>query len=474
MKKIDGTFLDQVWAIRESELAIIAEFIHHRPESKEGLSKEAFFSRAKDREKMKYRVENGNAVIPVHGMILKNIPWWMDGGTSTRELSESIKQALQDKDVKTLILDIDSPGGSVSGVAEVSDLIFESRKVKPIHAYAQGLAASAAYWIAAAADKIYATKATEVGSIGVYSVATDMTVLAHNLGIKVEVIRAGKHKATGHPLKHMSEDDKALMQSQVNDYFDLFTSAIRQYRGMSDEDIEKVATGRTFMAAEALELGLIDGIKEFVSGGTSTGVAAETSRGEVAAAAPTTSILNNEPNNQEEQTMVDLSKLSFAELSAARPDLVKQIQDDAAKSAAEAAKATVAEEKKAAVEAAVLAERSRCATIVAKGNIKEYAGCGAVVQDAVLSGQSVAEAEGKMKDHRLNVLQRTGAPSAGSPEATLVEKIDPYAGLSFDDRCAKQWADNFDGVQSAFVSLDQYKRFASASENGQARIFKKN
>lgn len=472
MKKIDGTFLDQVWAMRESELAIITEFIHQRPDSKDGSSKEAFFFRAKEREKMKYRVENGNAVIPVYGMILKNIPSWMDGGTSTRELSETIKQALQDKAVNTIILDIDSPGGSVSGVAEVSDLIFESRKVKPIHAYAQGLAASAAYWIAAAADKIYATKATEVGSIGVYSVATDMTVLAHNLGIKVEVIRAGKHKATGHPLKHMSDDDKALMQSQVNDYFDLFTSAIQEYRGMSQEDIEKVATGRTFMASEALALGLIDGIKEFVSGGASTGAATETNRGEVAAEAPTASLLNHEHTNQEEQTM-DLSKLTFEQLSAARPDLVKQIQEDAAKSAAEAAKAAAAEDSKAEKEAAVLAERTRCATIVAKGNIKEYAGCSSVVQDAVLSGHSVAEAEGKMKDHRLSVLKNSGAPSAGSPEASLTENTDPYAGLSLNDRCAKQWADNFDGVQQAFNSLDQYKSFVSAKENGQARIFKK-
>jgi len=176
-------------------------------------------------------------------------------------------------------------------------------------------------------------------------------------------------------------------------------------------------------------------------------------------------------NDEDRQTQQEegIMELTIEMLSKEHPELFASIKklgaDEFQASNKEAAQLATQQ----AVDAAVQAERTRCGSIVAKGNIKEYAGCGAVVQDAILSGQTVVDAEGKMKDHRLGILNTASAKPAGHTEE--VKSAALVSTLSFDESCQRDWDDNTDDVRGAFESLAQYKSFKAAQNGGQARIF---
>lgn len=114
-------------------------------------------------------VRNGVAVVPVSGPIFRyaNLMTAVSGATSTQVLATDIQAALDDPGVKAIVLDIDSPGGEATGINELADLIYQARSKKPIKAYASGTAASAAYWIASAADEVVVDDTAQLGSVGV-------------------------------------------------------------------------------------------------------------------------------------------------------------------------------------------------------------------------------------------------------------------------------------------------------------------
>jgi len=266
MKKINELFFLRPWLIKEDILNVMVEVLERRIKG-EKLSEEDLAARvgSDKRENGSYEVINGIARIPIYGVIAKRMNMVNNisqpRGTSVEEIKGDFLNALNDSKVTKILLDVDSPGGSVDGIDELSELIFNSRGKKPIMAYGDGQMCSAAYYIASAADQVYASKSSEVGSIGVYTVIRDLSVAEHNAGIKTEIIKAGRYKAAGHPSKGiLSDEERQAYQEEVNAYYDLFVEAIGRNRSLTKDRVLNIADGKVLIGKKALNSGLIDGI----------------------------------------------------------------------------------------------------------------------------------------------------------------------------------------------------------------------
>ena len=179
------------------------------------------------------------AVVPIYGTIVQRASQLgpCDGGTSTQQISAALRQAMADDTVSQILLDIDSPGGSVFGVGELSDEIRSARAQKPIIAIANSMAASAAYWLGCAASEFYMTPGGQVGSIGIWMAHEDMSKALADAGITVTLISAGKYKVEGNPYGPLGEDAAAFQQSSVDAYYQAFTQAVAKGRGVAVSDV---------------------------------------------------------------------------------------------------------------------------------------------------------------------------------------------------------------------------------------------
>ena len=140
---------------------------------------------------------------------------------------------------------------------------YKEKTGRPIYAYFDSIAASAAYYAAMSADEIYANRMTTTGSIGVYMTVYDMTELYDKLGIKEYMIKSGDNKGIGGGGQEVTEEYLAIEQAQVDEMYELFIDIIAEGRDMDPADIYPIADGRTFTANQALELDLIDGIARY-------------------------------------------------------------------------------------------------------------------------------------------------------------------------------------------------------------------
>jgi len=184
------------------------------------------------------------------------------GGGGTIEARQSIRKADQDKSVSSIILRIDSPGGSVSGTADLAAEV--AKTSKPTIAFIEDLCCSAAMWVASQCDEVYANNATAmVGSIGTFMAVYDISKALENEGVRAIVIKAGEFKAGGFPGTEISDAQVAEWQRQIDAIQAEFTAGIARGRKMTIEQAEKLVTGLTYVANEAMELKLIDGIKTF-------------------------------------------------------------------------------------------------------------------------------------------------------------------------------------------------------------------
>ena len=210
-----------------------------------------------------YGVNDGIAVIKINGVLEKNHQWYMDyiGGMGMNVIGEDFKKALNDDSVESIFLAIDSPGGTVDGTADLASLIYESRGQKQIVSYADGLMASAAYYIGSAADTVLTKKDSFIGSIGVYTINFDYSKYLDNAGIKATVIKAGRFKAIGNPYEQLSKEGEAKLQEEVDAIYSMFVADVAKHRDKSTEDVLKdMADGRVFIGSKALEAGLVDEI----------------------------------------------------------------------------------------------------------------------------------------------------------------------------------------------------------------------
>jgi signal peptide peptidase SppA len=186
------------------------------------------------------------------------------GMVSTQIITQMLRQAVADDAVSQILLDIDSPGGSVYGVSELSDVILSARAQKPVVAIANSLAASAAYWVGSQASEFYVTAGGEVGSIGVWQAHQDYSKAMDEAGVKTTLISAGKFKVEGNPYAPLDEEAQGFMQSRVDDYYASFTKAVAKGRGVPITQVrEGMGQGRVLGADAALAQNMVDGIASF-------------------------------------------------------------------------------------------------------------------------------------------------------------------------------------------------------------------
>lgn len=211
---------------------------------------------------------SGIAVLPLYGVVTQRGNMVDDisgpGSSSTQQFTSVLRQMLADDTVGQILIDIDSPGGSVYGVSELASEIVKARAQKPVIAVANSLAASAAYWIGCSASEFYVTPGGEVGSIGVWQAHFDYSKALEEDGVKPTLISAGKFKVEGNPYVPLDEQAQAFMQSRVDDYYNAFVEAVAMGRGVSINDVKTgMGEGRVLGADAALAQNMVDGIATF-------------------------------------------------------------------------------------------------------------------------------------------------------------------------------------------------------------------
>jgi len=255
--------LEHPWAITPTMLSVISSVIARHIAGMDA-SDEDLKAALVNRQNLPQPSAGGAvALIRVHGVIAPRMNMLSDisGGTTFEGLSGQLREAVANKSVKNIVLDIDSPGGNVSGATEFAREVLAARTKRPIIAQVQHTAASAAYWLASAATKIVASPSSTVGSIGVYTAHNDVSDALKQLGIKRTYISAGKGKVDGLDTA-MSEDALGRIQALVDGAYDRMVGDIVKGRGkgVTAEQIRNDWKAFVYAADEAKGIGMIDEI----------------------------------------------------------------------------------------------------------------------------------------------------------------------------------------------------------------------
>ena len=208
-------------------------------------------------------VAAGTAVLSIVGVLDQREGWltMLGLGVSCTSISAALNDALNDPSIGRIVIDVDSPGGSVAGVIELADEIYAARSKKPIVAVANSSAASAAFWLGSQATKLYASPGAEVGSVGVFVQHEDVSKAMADAGIGVTLISAGRHKTEGNPFSALDPNAQAFMQSRVDAYYGAFVGAVARGRGVPPSKVRSgMGEGRLVGADQALAEKMVDGV----------------------------------------------------------------------------------------------------------------------------------------------------------------------------------------------------------------------
>ncbi len=189
------------------------------------------------------------AIIEVKGVI-----------AGSDDVIKKIKEYRDDDNVAAVVLRINSPGGSAASSQEIYEELKKLAKKKTLVVSMGDVAASGGFYIAVAANYIYANPATTTGSIGVIAETLNVEQALNTLGIKGVVIKSGKFKDTLSPLRPMTEEERAFLQEYIDSIFRQFVKAVADGRKLPESEVLKIADGRVLTGEQALKLKLIDGI----------------------------------------------------------------------------------------------------------------------------------------------------------------------------------------------------------------------
>lgn len=204
---------------------------------------------------------DGIGVVQVSGPMMKG--WSKYAEADTLAIRRAVRMARVAPDVQGIMLLIDSPGGSTSGVQNLADEVAAAARDKPVHAHFDDLGASAAYWTAAHANRITANRTAIIGSIGAFAVIEDTSAQADALGVKVHVVQSGPMKAGAVDGVPVSDEVLSETQRIVDAFAAEFFGAVSAGRGLTGKALDAVTTGGIWTATEAAGLGLLDGVESF-------------------------------------------------------------------------------------------------------------------------------------------------------------------------------------------------------------------
>jgi len=255
--------------IRPSTFHVIHDLLMKRIASGYHLDTVAeIFDDLSSEEETPMMVVDGNiATLNINGIIGNHLSLFEKsclGGVDIRDIKASLDLAVEDENVETIVLSINSPGGSADSVDAVANHIYDiAQNKKQIIAWTPDVMASAALYMGVGASEVYAHPyASTIGSVGVYSAFLDSSVAFANEGLKWEIFSAGKYKTEGMSGTSLSDEYKELMTKSVADIYEQFTGFVMKCRKkVTMESMQ----GLTYNAQEAMELGFIDGIAENIS-----------------------------------------------------------------------------------------------------------------------------------------------------------------------------------------------------------------
>lgn len=201
------------------------------------------------------------AIIRVEGTILDSDSTEYNGDATSGVIVADLEAAANDELVKAIVLRVNSPGGTVTGSAQIYEAIKEIDK--PVIVSMAGVAASGGYYISAPADYIFARPDTTTGSLGVVLSLFNAAELGEKVGIHVESITSGPNKAIGSPWEELTDEQRDILAVYIDESYEEFVRIIADGRGMSKEAVYEIADGRIYSGRQALELNLIDELGDF-------------------------------------------------------------------------------------------------------------------------------------------------------------------------------------------------------------------
>lgn len=399
------------------------------------LPAEMFTTRRGERTERGYRVVDGVAVISAMGGLVHRTKLAADSSLliGYNDLAADVEDALGKADVHAIALVMDSPGGEVAGAFELAERIYAARGRKPMVAVADGMAASAAYLAASAADEVVLTPTSYVGSIGVVMRHVDFSRALANDGITVSHIFAGEHKIDGNPYQPLPDAVRAALQADIEGLYQMFVQAVAKHRGMDEQAVRDTRAG-VYRGVAAVAARLADRI------GTVDAVVAElaTRRTHTVATAVGISL-------QPWETSMSEASANAAAAAPAAPAGVTTTTTTAAAPAI----ASQADLDKARAEGAA-AERARVTAITSHRNA---AANPAITQQCIATGLSAEQAKGFLDAAPAAATAAAGNQFAaamaamGNPNVSGVEATAPQGGAAEAQASSAGWAKAF-GVSS--------------------------
>ena len=262
-----STFPEVMWAGTEHSLALAAE-------AHDKIMAGSFVSSDEEDDEeneppYNFAVQGDIGVISIKGSLTNRDSYWNRyyGVMSYGEIRDALLYAAQKPEIKGIILDIDSGGGAVSGVADAGNLIKTiDKNVKPVYAFTDGTMCSAAYWLGCSAREVFSSNVSTVGSIGVIATHMEYSKMLKEAGIGVTVVRAGEYKALANSVEPLSDKAKTQLQNQLNAAYQVFVEHVADCRSVTFTQCDsEMAQGREFFGKEALVAGLVDSIETFDS-----------------------------------------------------------------------------------------------------------------------------------------------------------------------------------------------------------------
>lgn len=258
-----GFAVEHPWALTPAMHAVVAGILA-RHVAGESLTAAEIAAAVESRRSLPQPVRGGAvALIPIRGVIAPRANMLSDvsGGTTFEGLTKALDTAMADDTIKTIIFDVDSPGGNVAGATEFARAVMKARVRKPIIAQANFLMASAAYWPMACATEIVASPSALVGSVGVMAMHEDISAALEKLGVRRQVITAGKFKGEGADGGPLTDEALAHITGMVNTAYTTFLGDVAKGRGVTVAQVRAgYGEGRCIGAEQAKELGMVDRI----------------------------------------------------------------------------------------------------------------------------------------------------------------------------------------------------------------------
>ena len=260
---VSSLLFNAPWALLPEKLAAMAEFLKARLNGVTFSAEEIQAIRAPMRSR---RRAGAVAVLPLFGVLSQraNIIMQASGGTSMEQFGAAFRQVMADDDIKAVVLDVDSPGGSVHGTEELARQVFDARGNKPIVAVVNSLAGSGALWIGSQADEFVITPSGLAGGIGIVADHVDASERGKKEGIKTTLISTSKFKTEGNPFEPLSNEAREHMESVMGEFHKAFVGDVARGRGVTTDIVESgFGQGRLIGAKTAVKAGMVDRIATF-------------------------------------------------------------------------------------------------------------------------------------------------------------------------------------------------------------------